>query len=141
VQSGEIIVNDSFAGERERLDDGGAGRSGRFAKRVWKQRQRDRGGGKVVAEQLRKSFDKAEEPIKQQTAEAVAALLAKDYVRAVGNMSQVVRKQRTLDPAQKKALDELVSHTRKAAERDPQVNTPQLFKANMDLQLLLYPLD
>ena len=99
------------------------------------------GGGKVVAEQLGKSFDKAEEPIKQQTAEAVAALLAKDYVRAVGNMSQVVRKQRTLDPAQKKALDELVSHARKAAERDPQVNTPQLFKANMDLQLLLYPLD
>ena len=99
------------------------------------------GGGKVVAEQLRKSFDKAEEPIKQQTAEAVAALLAKDYVRAVGNMSQVVRKQRTLDPVQRKVLEDLVIYARKAAERDPQVNTPQLYKANMDLQLLLYPLD
>jgi hypothetical protein len=103
--------------------------------------QSSEAAGKIVADQLQKSFHKAEGAIKEQTAEAVAAVLEKDYVRAVSTMNQVIRKERTLDAVQRKALDDLLRHARKATEREPQLNSPQLYKATVELQLLLHPIE
>ena len=43
-----------------------------------------------------------------------------------------------LDAAQKQAVDALIIQTRKAAHRDPKLNTPELYKATEDLVLRVH---
>src|SRR5437899_5855994 len=80
---------------------------------------------KVAAEQLQKSFQKAEAPIVEEVAQASTALRTNNYSQAVVIMNRVAQTQ-PLDAAQKAAVDALLIQTRKAIERNPKLDGPQL---------------
>jgi cytochrome c-type biogenesis protein CcmH/NrfG len=90
-----------------------------------------------ATEQLRQSFEKADATIKQEISQANAAFQAGDYTRAITVMDRVVQTQ-PIDAAQKQAVDALIIQTRKAAHRDPKLNTPELYKATEDLVLRVH---
>jgi Flp pilus assembly protein TadD len=90
-----------------------------------------------ATEQLQQSFEKADATIKQDISQANAAFQAGDYTRAITVMDRVVQTQ-PIDAAQKQAVDALIIQTRKAAHRDPKLNTPELYKATEDLVLRVH---
>jgi ribosomal protein S20 len=94
------------------------------------------GGGKtspkVAAEQLQKSFEKADAASREGVAQAASALQAGDYTQAILAMDQVAQAAQA-DAAQKKAVGTLIRQTREAVQQDPKLNTPELYKAISDL--------
>lgn len=89
---------------------------------------------KPAPEQLQQSFEKADAAIKQEIVQANTAFQAGDYTRAITVMDRVVATQ-TIDAAQKQAVDALIIQTRQAAQQDPKLNTPELYKATEALML------
>jgi Flp pilus assembly protein TadD len=92
---------------------------------------------KPATEQLQQSFDKADAATKQHIAQANTAFQAGDYTGALVVMDRVVATQ-PIDAAQKQAVDALILQTRQAAQRDPKLNTPELYKATEDLMLRVH---
>jgi hypothetical protein len=87
---------------------------------------------KATAEQLQKSFEKTEPAVAQEVREASSALQASNYTQAVVIMNRVVQSQ-TIDQNQKQAVDALIIQTREAIQRDPKLDSPQLYQALSDL--------
>ena len=87
---------------------------------------------KVAAEQLQKSFQKADAPVAEEVVQASTALQASNYSQAVIIMNRVAQTQ-PLDVAQKAAVDALLIQTRKAIERNPKLDSPQLYQAMSEL--------
>jgi len=87
---------------------------------------------KATAEQLQKSFAKTEPAVALEVREASSALQASNYTQAVVIMNRVVQKQ-TIDESQKQAVDALIIQTRQAIQRDPKLDSPQLYQALSDL--------
>ncbi len=94
------------------------------------------GGGKtsakVAAEQLQKSFEKADASSREEVAQAASALQAGDYTQAILAMDRVAQGTQ-VDAAQKEAVGTLIRQTRQAVQQDPKLNTPELYKAMSDL--------
>lgn len=86
----------------------------------------------ATAEQLKQSFAKAEAPQQELVAQANAALKAGDYTRALKTVDRAVQ-VRPADAAQKQAVGQLILQTRQAVQKEPKLNTPQLYKAMADL--------
>ena len=86
----------------------------------------------ATAEQLKQSFAKAEAPQQDLVAQAGAALKSGDYTRALQTVDRAVQ-LRPADAAQKQAVGQLILQTRQAVQKDPKLNTPQLYKAMADL--------
>ncbi|MBI3852341.1 MAG: hypothetical protein HY298_18960 [Verrucomicrobia bacterium] len=86
----------------------------------------------ATAEQLQKSFEKADASLKQQVVEASTAFQASNYTQAIITMDRVVQTQ-PIDEAQKKAVDALIVQTRQAVQQNPKLDSPQLYKAMSDL--------
>jgi len=90
-----------------------------------------------ATEQLQQSFEKADAATKQDVVQASTAFQAGDYTRALAVMDRVVQTQ-AIDAAQKQAVDALILQTRQAAQQNPKLNTPELYKATEDLMLRLH---
>lgn len=86
----------------------------------------------VAAEQLQQTYEKADAPIKQDVAQATAALRSGDYASAIIAMDRVTRSQ-PVDEAQKQAVSVLIQQTRQAVKQNPKLNSPELYKAMSDL--------
>jgi len=86
----------------------------------------------ATAEQLQKSFEKADASLKQQVVEVSTAFRASNYTQAIITMNRVVQAQ-PIDEAQKKAVDALISQARQAVQQNPKLDSPQLYKAMSDL--------
>lgn len=89
---------------------------------------------KLVTEQLNQSFEKADAAVKQEVVQVNTAFQVGDYTRAISLMDQVVKNQ-TIDAAQKQAVNTLIIQTRQAAQQNPKLNTPELYKATEALML------
>jgi hypothetical protein len=87
---------------------------------------------KIAAEQLQKSFEKADAASREGVAQAATALQAGDYTQAILAMDQVAQTAQA-DAAQKEAVGTLIRQTRQAVQQDPKLNTPELYKAMSDL--------
>ena len=87
---------------------------------------------KPATEQLQQSFEKADAAIKEEIVQANTAFQAGDYTGAIAVMDRVVQTQ-PIDAAQKQAVDALIIQTRQAAQQNPKLNTPELYKATADL--------
>jgi hypothetical protein len=87
---------------------------------------------KPVTEQLQQSFEKADAAIKEEVVQANSAFQAGDYTGAIAAMDRAVQNQ-AIDAAQKQAVDALILQTRQAAQQNPKLNTPELYKATADL--------
>jgi hypothetical protein len=87
---------------------------------------------KLAAEQLQRSFAKADASVTQQVAQASTALQAGNYSQAILTMNRVVQTQ-PVDQAQKQAVSTLIHQTRQAIQQNPQLNSPQLYKAMSEL--------
>ena len=87
---------------------------------------------KLAAEQLQRSFAKADASVTQQVAQASTALQAGNYSQAIQTMNRVVQTQ-PVDQAQKQAVSTLIHQTRQAIQQNPQLNSPQLYKAMSEL--------
>ena len=92
---------------------------------------------KVAAEELQKSFAKADSTVKQEVAQAGAALQAGDYTQALIAMDRAAQLQ-PVDAAQKKAVGLLIQQTRLAVQQNPKLNTPELYQATADLILRVH---
>jgi len=94
------------------------------------------GGGKtspkIAAEQLQKSFAKADASSREGVAQVASALHSGDYTRAILIMDRVAQATQ-VDAVQKKAVGTLIRQTRQAVQQDPHLNTPELYKAMSDL--------
>lgn len=90
-----------------------------------------------ATEQLQQSFEKADAAVKQEIVQANTAFQAGDYTRALTVMDRVVQTQ-PIDAAQKQAVDALIIQARKAAQQDPKLNTPELYKATEALMLRVH---
>jgi Flp pilus assembly protein TadD len=86
----------------------------------------------ATAEKLKESFARADAPQQELVSQATAALQSGDYTRALTTMDRAVQ-MRPADAAQKQAVGQLILQTRQAVQRDPRLNTPQLYKAMADL--------
>ena len=86
----------------------------------------------LAAEQLQRSYEKADEPVKQDVAQASAALQSGDYAAAIIKMDHVTRSQ-PVNEAQKQAVSILIQQTRQAVKQNPRLNSPELYKAMSDL--------
>ena len=86
----------------------------------------------VTAEQLQQSFQKAEAPIVAEVAQASTALQVSNYSQAVIIMNRVAQAQ-PLNASQVQAVDALLIQTRKAIERNPKLDSPQLYQAMSEL--------
>lgn len=86
----------------------------------------------ATAEKLKESFAKAEAAQQELVTQATAALKTGDYNRAITTMDRAVQ-MRPADAAQKQAVGQLILQTRQAVQKDPRLNTPQLYKAMADL--------
>ena len=86
----------------------------------------------ATAEKLKQSFATAEAPQQELVTQAAAALKSGDYTRAVTTLDRAVQ-LRPADAAQKQAVGQLILQTRQAVQKDPKLNTPQLYKATADL--------
>lgn len=91
----------------------------------------------LATEQLQQSFEKAGAVTKQEIAQANTAFQAGDYTRALAIVDRVVQTQ-PIDAAQKHAVDALIIQTRQAAQQNPKLNTPELYKAAADLMLRVH---
>ena len=83
---------------------------------------------RVAAEQLQQSYEKADSPIKQDVAQAGAALKSGDYASAIITMERVTKSQ-PIDEAQKQAVSVLIQQTRQAVKQNPKLNSPELYEA------------
>jgi hypothetical protein len=92
---------------------------------------------KPAAEQLQQCFAKADAAILQDITQASTAFQAGDYTRALTVMDRVVQSQ-PMDAAQKQAVDALILQSRQAAQQDPKLNTPELYKATEALMLRVH---
>ena len=88
--------------------------------------------GQGTAQQLQDSFQKADAPIVEQVAQAGSALTASNYTQAILIMDRVVQSQ-PINPSQREAVDALIIQTRLAIQRDPKLDSPQLYQALSDL--------
>jgi outer membrane protein assembly factor BamD (BamD/ComL family) len=86
----------------------------------------------VAAEQLQRSYEKADAPAQQDVARASAALQTGDYAAAIITMERVTKSQ-PVDEAQKQAVSILIQQTRQAVKQNPKLNSPELYKAMSDL--------
>jgi hypothetical protein len=86
----------------------------------------------VAAQQLQQSFQKAEAPIVEEVVQASTALQASNYSQAVIIMNQVAQAQ-PLNASQVQAVDALLIQTRKAIERNPKLDSRQLYQAMSEL--------
>ena len=93
---------------------------------------------KVTAEKLQKSFEKAEPLVAQEVVQAGSAFQAGNYSQAVLIMDRVAQTQR-MDDTQKKAVDDLIIQTRQAVQRNPKLDSPQLYQAVSDLFTKVHP--
>ena len=93
---------------------------------------------KVTAEKLQKSFEKAEPSVAQEVVQAGSAFQAGNYSQAVLIMDRVAQTQR-MDDTQKKAVDDLITQTRQAVQRNPKLDSPQLYQAVSDLFTKVHP--
>ena len=99
---------------------------------------------KAAAEQLQKSFEKADEPIKQQVVQASTALQAQHYALAIATMDRVVQTRpvvdgrAVLDAAERQAIENLIKQTRQAVQQDPNLNTPELYHKTANLILRIH---
>jgi len=91
-----------------------------------------RKSAKPATEQLQQSFEKADAATKEEIVQASSAFQAGDYTGALAAMDRVVQNQ-AIDAAQKQAVDALILQTRQAAQQNPKLNTPELYKATADL--------
>jgi len=91
----------------------------------------------IAAEQLQKSFAKADAPSREGVAQVATALQSGDYTRAIVTMDRVAQ-AKPVDPAQKKAVGTLIRQTRLAVQQNPKLNTPELYKAMSDLVLRVH---
>jgi Tfp pilus assembly protein PilF len=91
----------------------------------------------LATEQLEQSFEKADAAVKQEIDQANTAFQAGDYTRALAVMDRVVQNQ-PIDAAQKQAVDALIIQTRQAAQQNPKLNTPELYKATETLMLRVH---
>jgi hypothetical protein len=87
---------------------------------------------KIAAQQLQKSFEKADASAREGVAQATTALEAGDYTGAILAMERVAQGTQ-VDAAQKQAVGNLIRQTRQAVQQDPKLNTPELYKAMSDL--------
>jgi len=92
---------------------------------------------KPATEQLQKTFEKADAVVKQEIVQANTAFQTGDYTRALAVMDRVVQTQ-PIDAAQKQAVDALILQTRQAAQQNPKLNTPELYKATEALMFRLH---
>jgi hypothetical protein len=92
---------------------------------------------KAAAEQLETSFEKTDASLKQEVVRAGTALQTSNYTQAILIMDRVVQVQ-PMDAAQKKAVDALIIQARQAAQRDPKLNTPELYKATSALMVRVH---
>ena len=92
---------------------------------------------KITAEQLQKSFQKAEAPAAEAVVQASTALQASNYTQAVILMDRVVQTQ-PMDDGQKKAVDALIIQTRQAINHNPKLDSPQLYQALSDLMVRVH---
>lgn len=91
-----------------------------------------RTSAKAAAEQLQQSFEKADAPVKQEVAQAGAALQAGQYAQALRTLDRVAQTQPVND-AQKQAVGLLIQQTQQAVRQNPKLNSPELYKAMSDL--------
>ena len=91
----------------------------------------------ATAEQLQKSFQKAEPTIAQEVLQAGSALQARNYTEAILIMDRVVQSQ-PINDTQKKAVDALIIQTRQAVQRNPKLDSPQLYQAMSDLMVRVH---
>ena len=91
----------------------------------------------IAAEQLQKSFAKADAPSREGVAQVATALQSGDYTRAILTMDRVAQAAQ-VDAAQKKAVGTLIRQTRLAVQQNPKLNTPELYKAMSDLILRVH---
>ena len=91
----------------------------------------------VAAEELQRSFLTTNASMTNEIVQASNALQASNYIAAILIMDRVVQ-ARVIDDAQKKAVDTLIIQTRQAVERNPKLNSPQLYQALSDLQLRVH---
>ena len=91
----------------------------------------------VAAEQLQQSYEKVDAPIKQDVAQATAALRSGDYAAAIITMERVTRMQ-PVDEAQKQAVSVIIQQTRQAVKQNPKLNSPELYKAMSDLVIRVH---
>lgn len=87
---------------------------------------------KEAAAQLERSFAGAEATVTQEIARVSATFQAGHYGQAIQSLSRVVQ-TRPMDDAQKKAVGALIYQTRQALRQNPELHTPQLYKAMSDL--------
>ena len=91
----------------------------------------------VAAEQLQQSYEKVDAPIKQEVAQATAALRSGDYASAIIAMDRVTKSQ-PVDEAQKQAVSMLIQQTRQAVKQNPKLNSPELYRAMSDLVIRVH---
>src|ERR1041384_3604412 len=92
---------------------------------------------KAAAEELQKSFAKADASITQEVVQAGMALQESNYVQAMLIMNRVVQNQ-PVNEAQKKAVDTLIIQARQAIQRNPKIDGPELYKAMSDLTVRVH---
>ena len=92
---------------------------------------------KAAAEELQKSFAKADASITQEVVQAGLALQESNYVQAMLIMNRVVQEQ-PVNEEQKKAVDALIIQARQAIQKDPKVDGPELYKAMSDLTVRVH---
>jgi len=91
----------------------------------------------ITAEELQKSFQKAEPSVAQEVLQAGSALQASNYTEAILIMDRVVQTQ-PINDTQKKAVDALILQTRDAVQRNPKLDSPQLYKAMSELMVRVH---
>lgn len=95
-----------------------------------------------AAAQLEKSYKQADSAIKEEVQKVSAELQSKDYTQAILAMDRVVSAQQqqsqALTAEQKKAVEAVVGQTRAAVNKNPKLDTPELYKAMSDLILRTY---
>lgn len=95
-----------------------------------------------AAAQLEKGYGQADSAIKQEVQKVSAELQSKNYTQAILAMDRVVSSQQQqsqeLTEQQKKAVEAVVGQTRAAVNKDPKLDTPELYKAMSDLILRTY---
>jgi len=92
---------------------------------------------RIAAQQLERSYEKADAPIKQEVAQATAALQAGNYTQAIVAMNRVAQNQPVND-AQKQAVDTLIRQTQLAVRQNPKLNSAELYRATSELILRVH---
>jgi hypothetical protein len=92
---------------------------------------------KVTAEQLQRSFQKADAPTTEAVVQASTALQTSNYTQAIVIMDRVAQTH-ALDDAQKKAVDAVIIHTREAIRQNPKLDNRELYQKMSDLMVRVH---